>query len=90
MWMLAHNKQKIIIFFQLANLVIYVISGFWLIPRLGINGAALTCIVTYFGSIGIITLFYKPKQSINILLNAINPLQLFYVFNYLKEQRKKS
>lgn len=88
MWMLAQNKQKIIIIFQLVNFVIYLFASFHFIPKMGINGAALAIITTYFGSIVCITLFYKPKQSLTILSNALNPLNIIDVIKYLRQNKK--
>jgi len=89
MWMLAHNKQKIIIIFQLVNFVIYLFASFALIPLLGINGAAYAAITTYFTSVICITVFYKPAQSLSILFNAVNPLHIIDVFKYYKQSKEK-
>jgi O-antigen/teichoic acid export membrane protein len=84
MWMLAHNKQRIVIAFQLVNLLVYIISSFLLIPRLGINGAAYTSLATYYISLSCITFLYKPRESLRIMAGAFNPLNLLEIFKYLK------
>lgn len=88
MWMLAHNRQRIIIIFQVVNLIIYLIASFTLIPKYGVNGAAYATLVTYFGSITCITLFYRTKESVHIFVQALNPLNVLEVVKYIKQSKK--
>lgn len=89
MWMLAHNRQKIIIIFQVINLLIYIIASFTLIPKYGVNGAAYTALVTYFGSLSCITLFYRTKESVYIFTQALNPLNVIEVIKYIKQSKTR-
>jgi len=87
-WMLAQNKQRIVIYFQVWNLLVYLFSSFYLIPKFQLNGMAYAVVFTYFTGM-IFTLFlYKPKESFGIFLSAMHPKQLLEVFKYGQSQIK--
>lgn len=89
MWMLAMNKQKIVILFQIWNLLVYLITAFYFIPKYQINGMAYAVLVTYYSGMIATLVFYQPKQSLTLFVKALNPLQLLEVFKYGREQAKK-
>jgi len=81
-WMIAQNKQKRIIYLQIISLVSCFILHINLIPKLGINGAAYSVVINNY--IGLITLILsdKPKESINLFINAFNPKHLIDIYKY--------
>ena len=89
MWMLAMNKQKVVILFQIWNLVVYLLTAFYFIPKYQINGMAYAVLVTYYSGMLATLLFFQPKQSVQLFIKALNPMQLIEVFKYGKEQAKK-
>lgn len=89
MWMLAQHRQKAIIFFQLFNLVAYLVTSFYFIPKFQVLGMAYAVLVTYYLGLIATLVFYRPAESIRVFFNALNPAHLLDVLQYSKEQRKK-
>jgi O-antigen/teichoic acid export membrane protein len=84
MWMVAENKQKYLIFFQLLSMVIAILLNIKLIPVFGAIGAAYSILITYLISTINCLTFYKPKQSWALFLKALNPLNIIDIVKYLK------
>ncbi len=89
LWFLAENKQRVIIFYQLVNIIAYTVMSFILIPRYGIYGAAYTIVITYYLGLIVTTATYKPKESMRIMFNAFNPMNLIDIVKYWKESKRK-
>ncbi len=89
LWFLAENKQKVIILYQIINIVAYIILSFTLIPKYGIYGAATSIVITYYIGLIVTTATYKPKESIGIMLSAFNPIHLIDIIKYWRQGKQK-
>ena len=63
--------------------------SFVLIPRFGIYGAAYTIVITYYLGLIVTTATYKPRESLKIMFDAFNPLNLLDIVKYWKESKTK-
>ncbi|MEI6594768.1 MAG: flippase, partial [Bacteroidota bacterium] len=88
-WMLAENKQKLIIFLQVISLVACFFLNINLIPKFGINGAAVAVVGTYYIGLVSVLLAYKPAYSLKLFINAFNPKNLFDVYEYYKTNKTR-
>ncbi len=86
MWMLTENKQKYVVWMQLLNGTIILVSEFILIPAIGINGAAYSMILGSYSAFVFMVLAYKPKQGFQLFINALNPKNIWEVFKYSKNK----
>ena len=84
MWIVAENKQKLIIIFQLISLILTFYLDLKLIPLLGIKGAAYVLLITQYSSIIVSLFVYKPKTSWSIFFRALNPVNLIDVIRYIR------
>ncbi len=89
LWFLAENKQRVIILYQIVNIIAYTVMSFILIPRFGIYGAAYTIVITYYLGLIVTTATYKPRESLKIMFDAFNPLNLLDIVKYWKESKTK-
>lgn len=80
---LADNRQKVIILYQVVNIICYLIFSFYLIPKYQGNGAALAITLTYYVGFLVTIITYKPKESIPIFYQAINPFQIPNLIKYI-------
>jgi O-antigen/teichoic acid export membrane protein len=85
-WMLAQNKQRIVIYFQVWNLFVYLLTSFYFIPKFQLNGMAYAVVLTYFTGMFFTLFLFQPAQSFRIFLKALHPKQLIEVFKYGKTQ----
>ncbi len=84
MWMFAENKQKYMVFFQVAHLIINLGLNYTLIPTMGVRGAALSIlIINYLGLFNMLT-FYKPKTTWPLFIKALNPKNLIDILQYIR------
>ncbi|MBC7383096.1 MAG: flippase [Bacteroidia bacterium] len=86
MWMLAENKQKYVVWMQILNGIIILVSEFILIPLKGINGAAYAMILGSYTAFIFMVFAYKPKQGLQIFISALNPKNIIEVFKYSKNK----
>ncbi len=63
-YLLVENKIKIIFFGNLATVIVNVLLNLWLIPRLGLSGAALATLVSYF-IIPLIVILEPKKRPVS-------------------------
>ena len=89
-WMLAENKQKLVIYLQLISLICCFFLHINLIPRLGITGAAWSVLITYYIGLLAVLLIYKPKLNISLFLSAFNPKHLIDIYKYYKNDKQHS
>ena len=89
LWFLAENKQRVIILYQAVNILAYTVMSFILIPRFGIYGAAYTIVFTYYLGLIVTTATYKPRESLKIMFDAFNPMNLLDIVRYWKESKIK-
>ncbi len=83
-WMVAENKQRYMIFFQVMLLLIAITLNMILMPVFGAKGAAYALIITQFSSIIISLTIYNPLASWLLFLEALNPKNIFDVFRYVR------
>jgi len=86
-WMLAENKQRMIIFLQVISLVCCFFLHINLIPRFGITGAAWSVVITYYIGLLAVLLIYKPALNIRLFLSAFNPKHLAAIYRYSKNDK---
>jgi PST family polysaccharide transporter len=89
LWFLAENKQRVIILYQVVNIFAYTVMSFILIPRFGIYGAAYAIVITYYLGLIVTTATYKPRESLKIMFDAFNPMNLLDIVKYWKESKIK-
>ena len=83
-WLLAQNKQSILIVYQILMMAFIIPLEMYIIPKFGIVGAAYSVIIAYFFNTIIALTVYKPKESFKLFFNACNPKHLFDVISYWK------
>lgn len=87
-WILAEEKQKHLVVINLIGATLNVALNLLLIPKLGVNGAAIASVITQFFTNVVFITIYKPTRRNGYLLwKALNPKYLGYMFN--KIVRKK-
>ncbi|MEI6508463.1 MAG: flippase [Bacteroidota bacterium] len=86
-WMIAENKQKVVIYLQLISLIVCFMLHINLIPRFGVTGAAWSVLITYYIGLAAVLLIYKPKLNITLFLSAINPIHLIAIYKYYKNDK---
>ena len=85
-WILCKNKQKYLMLINLSGAIINVILNLVLIPRMGINGAALASLITQFFTNFFIAYIIKPISDNNkYILQALN---LKYIFSMIKSLKR--
>lgn len=74
-WMLSEGKQKYLWIINLSGALLNVLLNFWFIPMWGINGAAVSSLVTQFFT-NVIMGWIIPAfwENNSIMLSSLNPL----------------
>ena len=85
MWMLAEQKQKYVVTMQIMIALTVLLLDFYLIPKLGISGAAISLIIGLYVAFGYMILGYNPKENILIFKKALNPKNLLDILNYSRK-----
>lgn len=86
MWMLAEQKQKYVVTMQVMIALTVLFLDFYLIPKLGIAGAASSLIIGLYVAFGYMILGYNPKENILMFKSALNPKHLLDIFNYSRKK----
>lgn len=88
-WMIAENKQKYLIRINLSGATLNIILNSLLIPKYGINGAAIASLITQMFS-NLLIGFAIPQIRENSLtiLKSFNPMQLKYILRRLKKGQR--
>ena len=85
-WILAEKKQKYLGVINFSGAIMNIVLNFFLIPIMGINGAALASLVTQFFSNVIMGYILRPIRGNNkLMIEALNPTVLI---NGIKSIRK--
>jgi O-antigen/teichoic acid export membrane protein len=84
MWMIVENKQQHIIYLNIISSLICYFLNITLIPKLGIKGAAYAIVITSYLGLLAVLISYKPKYTISLFYNAINPKNLVDIYKYYK------
>jgi len=76
-WMIGENLQKYRLFNNLITVNLNIILNMFLIPMLGISGAAISTLTTRIFGTWIISFLFKPlRQSTGAMIKSINPKYL--------------
>jgi O-antigen/teichoic acid export membrane protein len=86
MWMLAEQKQKYVVAMQVLIAFTVLILDYFLIPKIGISGAASSVVIGLFVAQLYMVIGYKPKENLPIFLKAINPKNLLEIIKYTKNK----
>lgn len=89
-WILAYNKQKYLWQINMSGAIANVILNMFLIPIMGINGAAIASLITQFFTNVIVGYIIKPIRPNNhIIFEALNPKYLIYAIEKLRWRSRK-
>ncbi len=75
-WILIENKQKLVLYGHILGAVLNVVLNMFLIKSIGINGAALATLVSYWISALIIYALYKPGKSYRLFAKSLNIIRI--------------
>ena len=82
-WILAEGQQKHLLLVNILGALANVVMNFWLIPLLGINGAALASLITQFFTNVITGFIIKALRPNNkLMVKAVNPKYLLELVNH--------
>lgn len=84
MWMLAIQQQKYVVWMQVINAILILSCEFFLIPKMGIRGAAFALVIGSYIAFVFMILAYQPKNGLRIFWNALNPRNILAVIQYSK------
>lgn len=71
-WIVCEKKQKYLKYLYFGSAILNVILNFIMIPRFGINGAAMATVLTQFSTIFVFPLFAKAlRPNVNLIFEAI-------------------
>ncbi|MBW6440675.1 flippase [Patescibacteria group bacterium] len=73
-WLIAENFTKISFLGTFVGATINLILNFILIPKYGINGAAIATLISYFVAVFFIGLIPRSRKQAIFMLKSINPL----------------
>ena len=77
-WLVAENLERYSFYRTSLGAVLNVICNLWLIPLLGIVGAALATIISYFIAAYLSLLFFKKtRNNFWVATNALNPFGVY-------------
>jgi len=80
-WILAEHKQKYLGIINFGGAIMNIVLNYFMIPILGINGAALASLLTQFFANVIMGYILKPIHDNNrLMLQALNPKLLIEAF----------
>jgi len=75
-WILNEKKQKLMLFQTLMGSIVAVFANYILISNYGINGAALSAVISYFSSALLFNFFFERKLFYMQIGNPFNLLKL--------------
>jgi O-antigen/teichoic acid export membrane protein len=70
-WLILENKSKICVAAQYLAVIINIILNLLMIPRFGIEGAALATLISYSLSLMISLFMYKPRLTLYLISQGI-------------------
>lgn len=77
-WILAEHKQKYLGIINFSGAVMNIVLNYFLIPVLGINGAALASLITQFFANVVMGYILKPiRENNKLMFQALDPRILF-------------
>ena len=80
-WMLAEGKQKYIVLLNVSGALANIVLNYFLIPVMGVMGAALASLITQFFTNIIMGFIVRPISYNNILMwKSLNPKYLINIF----------
>ena len=85
-WMLIENLQLLLMYASIAATIFNVILNYIFIKWIGLNGAALSTVITpFFGVLLIFTICRKSRKQFFIMLKAVLFVWVFRAVKHLKE-----
>lgn len=90
-WILAEEKQKHLVVINLVGACLNILLNLGLIPKFGINGAAIASVITQFFTNIVFVVIYKPTRRTGYLqLQALNPKYLYEMLRlFIKKKESK-
>lgn len=90
-WILAEEKQKHLVVINLVGACLNILLNWSLIPKFGINGAAIASVITQFFTNIVFVVIYKPTRRTGYLqLQALNPKYLYEMLRlFIKKKDSK-
>ena len=86
-WILANERQKYLLSINLSGALANTILNAFLIPSIGIDGAAIASLITQIFTNVIVCYIIKPiRPNTAIMLEALNPKYLLEAFNKLRKR----
>lgn len=76
-FLIAENYTGISFARTFVGMVVNVIANIILIPRYGINGAALATVLSYFVAVFGIVFVRKTRSQVVLMIKSVNPLNIF-------------
>jgi O-antigen/teichoic acid export membrane protein len=94
-WFLAENLQRYAFYRTLAGAIVNVFLNLILIPSMGIKGAALATVLSYFAAAYLSMAFFKPtKELFRLATRSFNPIaatkRIFYAWNRQQYPQRSS
>ena len=87
-WILAEGKQNYLVILNTSGAVMNIILNIMLIPQFGACGAAIASLFTQFYTNIIMGFIIKPlRENNNILLKALNPMNLKSCVTYITSRK---
>ena len=88
-WILAEEKQRLLVKIDLTGAVLNVMLNAWMIPRLGICGAAAASLLTQMGTnVFLLLLIRDTRQAAVLMGRALDPRVLVHCVKRLVPGRK--
>lgn len=89
-WILAEGKQNYLWIINLSGALANVVLNYFLIPLMGILGAALASLITQIFTNVIVGFIIRPIRHNNqLMLRSLNPKELLWLANRLHSMRAK-
>ena len=88
-WILANNQQHYLWIINLLGATANIVINALLIPRFGINGAAVASLITQFFTNVIVGYIIKPiRKNNDLMIRSINPKNLLQVKNAILKKNE--
>lgn len=85
MWMVAQHRQKYILWMQLLSASVIISLELFLIPRMGIYGAAWALVTGSWVAMVFMLVSYRPAENLKVFVQALNPVNLLEVLRYWRK-----
>ncbi|MFA5834008.1 MAG: flippase [Bacteroidota bacterium] len=90
MWLVAANRQRILLVAQVINLFTFLILNSILIPKYGIDGAAISIVVGSYSGLIVLCILDITRNPFVVLVKCWHPRHLIDIYRYILMQYKVS